>query len=146
MIRAIEQHEVESITFIGVEFWKEGNLPGSFDPAYAARRWREILASGTGRIFAYFKDSKPLGAIGIFIVEDINTRDRIAEEAFWFVRKEHRGIGLRLFRFAEQYAKASGCRRMAMVHLMGLHPDELRGLYERTGYRCVEHAYHKELT
>lgn len=143
MIRAITAHELKSIIHLGPKFWKEGNLPGEFIPEVFIRKWSEHIAAGHGHIFGLYVDRKVVGAIGLFIVNDINDDARVASEMFWFVDEEHRGGGLVLFRHAERYAKASGCKRMSMVHLVDLHPKGLEKLYERTGYRLIEKNYHK---
>jgi len=145
VIRAVTVNEIKSLLYLGPKFWKEGNLPGEFIPAVFERRWSVFIASGAGRIFAYFAGAVPVGAIGIVISNDFNDDARVASEAFWFVGEENRGIGLRLFRHAKNYAIASGCKRMAMVHLIDLHPDKLKRFYESEGFRCIEHLYLTEL-
>ena len=145
MIRSVTVNEIKSLLYLGPKFWKEGKLPGEFIPSVFERRWGAFIANGTGRIFAAFNGSVPVGAIGIIISSDFNDDAKVASEAFWFVGSEDRGIGLRLFQHAENYAKLSGCKRMAMVHLIDLHPDKLKRFYERCGYRCIEHLYLKNL-
>lgn len=143
VIRSVTVDEIKTLLYLGSKFWKEGNLPGQFIEEVFERRWSDFIAGGTGRIFAAFVGSQPVGAIGMVFAKDFNDDARVASEAFWFVREDHRGIGLRLFAHAEKYAKASGCKRIAMVHLIDLHPAKLQRFYERSGFRCVENVYLK---
>lgn len=143
MIKSIQPNELEILSRLGPEFYQEANLPGRFVPEVFVHRWGQIIASGVGRIFAFFIDGTPIGAIGIIISNDINDDARVAQEAFWFVEKSHRKVGLKLFHHAENYARNSGCKRMAMIHLVNLQPEKLGALYERMGYSLVEHSYHK---
>ena len=143
MIRAIQSHELKLLTPGAIEFWAEGKIPGEFIPAVFERRWTEIMRIGVGRIFASFEDGFFVGAIGIILARDINDDALVAEEAFWFVRPTHRRVGIKLFKHAENYARASNCKRMAMVHLECLKSEKLGLFYEKNGYHLIEHKYQK---
>ncbi len=128
---------------MGQQFWSEAKLPGEFVPSVFMRNWTRVISMGAGVIFGYFKDGTCIGAIGIVITNDINNDDRVAEEAFWFVDKEHRSVGIRLFRHAIRYAESSACKRMAMVNLAALEMDRIGKLYEHMGFHLIEQKYVK---
>lgn len=145
MIRAIQPNELNKLISMAQQFWDEGQIPGDFLPSVFERNWARLIGNGHGRIFAYFENNEPVGAIGIIIIKDINNDSKIAEEAFWFVSESSRRVGIKLFNYAEKYAKSSGCKRMSMRHLISLQPEKLGAFYERNGYSCIEHAYIKIL-
>ena len=68
----------------------------------------------------------------------------IAEEHYWFVGKDYRGIGsLRLLKAAEKWAADQGCSHLLLSASMlasGLH-DRVCKLYEKRGGRKFETTY-----
>ncbi len=143
MIRAIQPNETNKLTGLGKQFWSEANLPGEFVPSVFTRNWSRIISMGAGAVFGSFENGECIGAIGIIITNDISNDDRVAEEAFWFVDKSHRSIGLRLLTHAIHYVKASDCKRMAMANLAALEMDRIGKLYERMGFHLLEQKYLK---
>ena len=131
---------------LGAEFYAEGRLPGRFEPKVFQATWEKMLSTGAGVIFTLAVAGRTVGFIGGVAYRDANDGDLVASEFFWFVTKEHRGLGgVRLLDAFESWAKESGCRRVNMVHLQNLNPDGLRAFYERRGFRHVESHYLKEI-
>lgn len=141
MIRAIQTHEIKLLLPLALKFWEEGRLPGRIVISVFESNWSRLINAGTGRIFAKFEDGKPIGAIGLFVINDINDGERICEEAFWFVDPHHRLFGTKLFKHAIHYAQSSECKRMCMVHLECLAADKIGPFYERNGFHLVERKY-----
>ncbi len=133
------------LAVLGSEFYGEGRLPGTFDPVVFTATWQQLLSTGAGGLFVLEEDGKMLGAIGAIAYPCPNNGETIAAEMFWYVRREHRGRGLRLFDAFEAWAKAKGARRLAMVHLLELTPAALERFYRSRGYRAVEVHYIKEV-
>ena len=64
--------------------------------------WTSFLQSGIGVIFLLCDDSgQILGTIGGIAHEDLYGDDLIAQEFFWYVLKDSRGAGVRLWQAAE---------------------------------------------
>jgi GNAT superfamily N-acetyltransferase len=74
-----------------------------------------------------------------------NVGHRTAQEMFWWVDKEHRGIGTQLFDALIAGVKAKGAESLVMIALERLTPEKVGGIYERRGFRLSERSYIKKL-
>jgi GNAT superfamily N-acetyltransferase len=126
-------------------FWKEGSLPGKFDPAVWLGTWHRFVDSGIGVVLGLEKDNRIIGALGAIKYPDPNDGAIIATELFWFVHPNHRGGGVLLLDRFEQWAAKSGCQRATMVHLENSMPKVLGRFYRLRGYRPIETHYLKEI-
>jgi L-amino acid N-acyltransferase YncA len=70
---------------------------------------------------------------------------RTAQEMFWWVDKEHRGVGTQLFDALLAGCKAKGAESLSMIALERLTPEKVGGIYERRGFRLHERSYIKKL-
>lgn len=130
----------------GREFFAEGNLPGGFRPEAFTQNWTKMIYAGHGMILGAFKNGAFIGALGAVFSPDPSNGDKIATEAFWYVRPGHRGPGLRLLKAFEEIAMKRGVKRIGMVHLLSIQPEGMANLYQRLGYRPVEVNFLKELS
>lgn len=144
-VRPVTIEELPQVVGVGFQFFKEGDLPGGFVPDVFIRNWTSLLSEDRGVFFGLFKEDRFVGGLGAVICPDLNNGQLMAVETFWYVQPQHRGRGLRLLREFEKWAKERGARRVAMLHLLKLHPAEMNTLYKRLGYRPVEVNYIKEL-
>jgi len=133
--------DLSGVAAMGPDFWREGNLPGGFDPETFVRTWGALIDLGFGRVLVIKRDGIVRGALGFFIVSDPNDGAKIAQEAFWFVHPSARGIGLRLLAKYEETAREIGAKRISMAHINGLMDGKLAKLFEKRGYRAVETHY-----
>lgn len=146
MIRILKTQEVELLVPGGHAFFAEGKLPGQFNPEFFCKRWREMISDGSGVVFGLFDESGAIqGALGAVFYDDILTGDKLTTELMWFCFPEHRGHGKMLLDTYLGYSTRRGVARLNMIHLQGLHPEILKKLYERKGFRHVESGYMKEL-
>ncbi len=143
MIKQLEVEELAIAAKIGQQFWDEGALPGRLVPEVFVRNWTTLLGNGMGRIFGLYDGTNLVGALGAIIVPDLNDGDLTATECFWFVRKSHRGNGVRLLLNFVKYAKEIGCVRVNMVHVFNEHANKLSKLYKKIGFSPVEIHYIK---
>lgn len=105
--------------------------------------WERFISQGMAVVLASFDGEDVDGCIGCIVAPDVNDGAKTYEEAFWFVKPDKRGTGVRLLKAMEFFAAMHGCKRMFMIHLSDLNPG-LGGLYERRGYRKQEVRYVKE--
>jgi GNAT superfamily N-acetyltransferase len=115
------------------------------DVDYATGVWMKWLENGTGIVFALKKDDRLIGGLGAIKVPDIHCGLLTAIEIFWFTNPEDRGEGLRLLDAYEKWAKISGCKRVAIIHLADSFPEVLSRIYERRGYELIESHYMREV-
>lgn len=145
MIRQLNPAELPICADAGLQFFKEGKLPGEFVPACFIRNWSRLIGSGQGVIIADIVGKELRGGLGAILCPDLNNDELIACESFWYVLQNHRGQGARLLFAYERWARERGAKRIAMVHLELLQPGILGPLYERLGYRKIETNYLKDL-
>lgn len=129
----------------GQRFFAEGRLPGKLVTAHFVASWRTLLERGMGEIFVLRENGEVIGALGALVYPDMYDGEPVATEAFWWVKPERRGQGMRLLQEFEEWARECGCRRMLMVHLESLQPMALGRIYERRGYVKAETHYLKEV-
>jgi len=90
----------------------------------------------------------PVGYMGIAIFTSPLSRQVIANEHYWYVIPESRGIGsVRLVREGLQWAKNKGCSHFIMnaSNLASCLHDKVCNLYEKLGMRKFETSYIVEI-
>lgn len=109
--------------------------------------WDQFITAEIGVIFIAEDGPEIMGCLGGMYHQDFYGEDLIAEEFFWFVRKEARGtFGVRLYKMFETWAREKGAVSIQMVHLMDSMPEKLESFYKNLGYKPVEIRYTKPLT
>ena len=94
-----------------------------------------------GAIFVAEKDGASVGMLGVAVAPHLMSGDLMASEVFWWVEPRARGLGLKLLRAAERWARAEGATVLQLVA-----PDAAaRTLYERLGFVQIETAYQRTL-
>jgi GNAT superfamily N-acetyltransferase len=74
-----------------------------------------------------------------------NANHKTAQEMFWWVDPEQRGIGTQLLDALIAGCKAKGAESLSMIALERLTPEKVGGIYERRGFRPSERSYIKKL-
>jgi hypothetical protein len=82
-----------------------------------------------------------VGMIGVVIVPHLVSGLPTASEVFWWVEPDARGVGLRLLRAAEGWAKENG----AMVMQLVAPSSRAEQLYTRLDYRRLESLFQRRL-
>lgn len=101
-----------------------------------------MLIDGHESVIIVAEDASGLvGMIGLLLYDHPMSGARVCGELFWWVEPEKRGIGVRLLKDAERWAKAHGAFALAMI----APTPEVETLYERLGYQAVERAYQRAL-
>jgi GNAT superfamily N-acetyltransferase len=147
LIEDISTETDETLDQMGGAFFREGKLPGGFDPVIFRRTWDTLIKAGVGVLFKIAVGDKMVGGLGGTIYGDPNDGQLVAQEMFWFVDADHRGgmAPIRLLKNFEDWARSRGASRVHMAHLLELQPDKIRDFYERRGYKAVEVVYSKDL-
>lgn len=70
---------------------------------------------------------------------------RFAQDFILFVKKEHRGKGMRLINSWVKWSKESGATEVALSTASGLDTERVCALYKRHGFRLAGHSYIKTL-
>jgi hypothetical protein len=86
----------------------------------------------------------PFAMAGVFAAPSFfNAGALMAGEMFWWCEPEHRGQAD--LHALEACARGMGAKVMHMSCLEALRPEAVGKLYERAGYKPVDHLYYKRL-
>ncbi len=108
--------------------------------------WETLLNSGNGVIFLLLDGETIAGAVGALAHQEQYCDYLCAQEFFWWVQPENRGLGgVRLYHHLEDWAREKGCRHLRMVYLVNSMPEKVGNFYERCGLKPMEVTYSKEL-
>jgi len=103
-----------------------------------------LIADPTSALLVMFKDEKPVGFMGIVFFRSPTGPQWIAQDHFWYVHPDYRGVAsLRLLKAARDAAKAMGCSHIQLSASMmasGMH-DKVCALYEKIGAQRFETTY-----
>ena len=75
----------------------------------------------------------------------MNLHHQTAQEVFWWIDPEHRGIGGKLFDALVEEVKKRGAKSLSMIALETLSPERVGEIYKAKGFRLSEHSYIKKL-
>ena len=146
MIKQVTIDELPKLLHLASKFYSLSAFLDGFKPEIWIKSWTLFIRNGTGVIFALFDDNQEAhGALGALKAPDINGGFLIASEAFWFTEESHRGKGLYLLKAYEKWAKACGCKLVAMGYLTDSMPEKVRQIYEKCGYKQSEVTYVKAM-
>ena len=90
-------------------------------------------------------DDKLVGVIAGFITNHIVSKEPLFQEVIWYISKEHRRYGIRLYLELEKWCKDKGIKQIVMGNMGGDKDDTFKKLYKRLGYKLFEVQYIKTL-
>lgn len=128
---------------MGTRFLTETEYAGRVpvNPPAMTRTLEMLITSEVGAVFVSERNQQVTGMIGLFVFEHPLTGALAAHEMFWWVDPEHRGQGIRLLKWAEEWAREAGAQHVHMIA-----PSRaVERVYERLGYGYVEAAYQKAI-
>jgi len=115
------------------------------NPDHLIRHWVNFIQNGIGVIILAEEDGVVIGGIGGLKYPELFTGNLTAVETFWYTLEGKRGVGIKLFKLFEEWAKENDCRRIAMIYLPFSMPDKLDRFYTKNGYKLLEMHYEKEI-
>ena len=110
-----------------------------------ADKWMGLLEAEAGTVIAATENDKIIGGIGLLTYPAFEDDVLNTQEAFWYVKEDNRGAGVKLYKAAEKYAKEVGSKRLAMIYLETSMPQKVETFYKRIGFKKAETTYIKEL-
>ena len=142
MIRKMEPRDRDSVVDLALAFGKERLEPAmSIDREAAEAQFDQFILMPSVQAIVAEEDGVVVGMIVCFVSPMLFTSQVIGQEVVWYVKKEHRGQGLRLLKYMENLLKSLNCVAIMMV---GLDVDVYR-MYERLGYFEFQRSYFKRL-
>lgn len=86
-------------------------------------------------------DGVPVGMLGLKVYMHPLSGRHVCGEIFWWVEPGFRGVGLRILRAGERWARSKGATVMNMI----APTPEVERLYDAIGYGRIEVNYQKTL-
>jgi len=85
--------------------------------------------------------------LGILYPHFLNPSMIVAQEIGWWVEPEYRNtsLAIRLLKKFEAEAADRGASKVIMISLESQEPAKVGSIYQRMGYRLIEHNYIKEI-
>lgn len=141
-IRKATLADIPRIVDMGRRFFEAMANPliGDYSEEAAAATAKMLIESDDGILLV-----GPHGMAGALVYPFYMTGQSTAQELFWWVDPDHRGMGQMLLTALESAARAKGAETMTMIALENLNPDAVGAIYRRAGYRPSEHSYIRRL-
>lgn len=137
MIREATVEDIPRLLQMGEKFADRARLSDSvgYDPTSMEKTFAWMIGDKNSVIFV-----GEAGAIGgMKAPHPFNHAHWIAQELFWWSEGHE---GLRLLTAFELWASQT-CQSVRMLTLEAVEPERMGRLYERRGYRAIEHGYVK---
>jgi len=87
------------------------------------------------------EEGKVKGVISGFLAQPAYSGEYVWQEIIWYVYKENRSGGVRLYKAMEKKLKAMGVLKMIMVLMHNSKKEKLEAFYKKLGYAPMETQY-----
>lgn len=142
-VRTADLSDVQRIVEMGTEFLRESRYRSAFleNPAQIETLARQIIGSEHGVVLLLEKADRVVGMIAVIAYDHFISGQRVVGEVVYWVEAAARGLGLRLLKAAEAWAKTEGAVLMQMIS-----PEpRVDALYQRLGYAPIERIFQRAL-
>ena len=142
MIRTASEIDLPALLEMGARFFAASGYGGitSFDRGTFRSTLNSLMRDGVLLVAA--KHFGIVGMAGAVVYPFyFNAGHTTAQEMFWWVDEEHRGIGSKLFDAMVQAVKDRGAKSLSMIALDALQPEKVGAFYERKGFRPSERSF-----
>ena len=135
--------DVEAIVAMGHRFLTQSVYRGTLadNPDRVRALATELITVPDGEVIVADEAGALVGMLALVAYAHHLSGERVAGEVAWWVDAAARGIGIRLLRAAERWARTRGAIRFELIAPT---PD-VEALYARLGYAPVERTYSRRL-
>ena len=143
MIRKAALSDIPKIIEMGRRFYEASGYKDitEFDPESLEQTLRN-----SGAIILVAEKESVVGMAGALVYPFyFNSKHLTAQEMFWWVDPEHRGIGSLLFDALLEEVKKSGAKSLSMIALENLNPERVGEFYKSRGFRPSDRSYIKRI-
>jgi len=95
--------------------------------------------------FVAVEDGKVVGVLAGHLIPDRCSDELTYEEVVWYMSKEHRKYGIKLFNYVQQWCVVHGIQRISMSCMHNSKTEKLFALYEKMGFKPMETRFIKVL-
>ena len=145
MIRTALSQDIPEMARLGRLFFNESgySILGDYSEKSVKESLTTFLESGQCVLIVAEEDDEIVGIAGALIFPlYLNQNIKMSQELFWWVHPEKRGtIGKEMLTYMEKQLEGNGVNALIMICLENLNPSLTGKLYERRGYKLIEHNY-----
>ena len=127
------------------EFYEEMQLPGTFDGEVWAANWTKLSHAIKTVLLVAEYEGRLEGMLGAIAIPDLYDNRIVASEMFWFARVDAgHWAAFRLLRAFHRWAEDQGAVETRLAHMVrpkGARDPDLERVYEKLGYRTIEHIW-----
>ena len=139
-IRRATEEDLDALVSLGLAFHAGSPYRDRFSPTPERMRATAAWVLANGALFLAVREA-PVGMMGAVVMPDLFAGELYGSELFWWVNPDARGLGLRLLREAERWARSQGAVKFVLVA-----PDRrAEQLYERLHYAKTETVWERRL-
>lgn len=139
-IRKAELKDLEAVRELAKQMYDDSL--NEFGINYNDTMFESIVPALINTTFVMELDDKLVGVLAGHIVNGLATNELTFQESFWYVEAKHRGHGLKLLTFVENYCRVSNIKFFIIAH-MGNRETRLERIYKRKGFNLLESHYIK---
>lgn len=147
MIRAATLDDIPSMVDMGRHFFEASGYADI--TRYDAESFAQTLTramDSTDAVFLVVEKDHLVGMAGALLYPFyFNLTHRTAQELFWWVEPEHRGVGSALFDAMTAEIQKRGAESLSMVALETLEPEKVGAFYQKRGFRPSERSFIRSL-
>ena len=144
MIRPASHTDIPRLVDLGHRFMAESGYDRFLPRSRQAQAdlARMLIEAPNGLVLVYENDVDVItGMIGIMATNHPHAGIPVMSELFWYVEPGARGVGVRLLKAAEDWARSNGVKKSLVVAPDGRVAD----FYRRMGYARIEEQFIKDL-
>jgi len=145
LIRLGTTDDIPEIARLGQMFFNESgySLLTTYDAESVETSLSQFMDNGVCILVVAEKDGEIIGFTGALMFPlYMNLNVKMAQELFWWVHPDHRkGTGREMLEFMENELRAREYTALIMICLENVNPEITGKLYERRGYKKIEHHY-----
>jgi GNAT superfamily N-acetyltransferase len=142
-VRVATLLDVPRIVEMGSDFLRESEYRSVFleNPSQIQTLATQLIIGEHGMVFLLERADRVVGMIALVAYDHFISGQRVVGEVVYWVEVSARGLGLRLLRAAEKWAKKKGAVLIQMISPSA----RTDALYMRLGYAPIERTFQRAL-
>lgn len=143
LIRDADETDVDAIVAMAEQFLADSAYGARIPTRPTALKAfaERLIALEDATILLALEEDRPIGMLALWAYPHPFVGETVAAELVWWVHPDRRGVGVRLLKRAETWARAHGAFALQMV----APTDRVARFYEACGFTLVETMYQKEI-
>lgn len=115
----------------------------TFSETWFAASMKKVMEEGV--LVVATKGREVVGMAAALVYPFYFSGEMTAQEMFWWVEPEHRGVGMELLEALIDGVKDRGAKSLSMIALDALDVEKVSGIYEKEGFRPSERSFIKRI-